>query len=240
MQTNRIASSGFHHTQRFFTMQLSTIKSQVLATLAASTASQVKDWAERHGLNVDLRTKAGWQQVLEAIAVRLKPAVKQAIATAKEVAIAINEADIEQINDTVCNGARALKVAAVDGTLDADAILKQHWTPAIRFSWNVTKFCAIWMAIAAIYCLRAGQQFRAFVDELEYTGMGPHQIAWCLAKPLAKRARKLGYVMRDRVQVWALNRLAEVKRLARLQRVRETVAYLAVGFVSVTAASLIG
>lgn len=210
-------------------MQLFTIKSQVLASLAASTASQVKDWAERHGLNVDLRTKAGWQQVLEAIAVQLKPAVDKAIATTKQVAVTVRDADYGQ-----------LKVAAVDGALDAHAILKQHWGPSLRLTWDIARLIALWTAIAAIYCLRAGQRTRAFVNEFEDTGYAPHQIAWCLARPLAKRARKLGYVMRDRLQVWALNRTAEVKRLARLRRVREAVAYAAVSFVGVATASLIG
>ncbi|MEP0872874.1 hypothetical protein NDA01_23950 [Trichocoleus desertorum AS-A10] len=224
-------------------MQLSTIaqiKSAVFAQITASTASQVKDWAERHGLNVDLRTKAGWQQVLEAIAVQLKPAAEQAIATAKEAAVAVRDADYGQLKQDVYDKALQFKVAAVDGTLDAYATLKQHWGPALRLTWDIARLVTLWTAIAAIYCLRAGQQFRAFVDELEYTGMGPHQIAWCFANPLAKRARKLGYVTRDRVQVWALNRFAEVKRLARLRRVREAVAYGAVSFAGVATAGLIG
>ncbi|MBW4490746.1 MAG: hypothetical protein KME12_23480 [Trichocoleus desertorum ATA4-8-CV12] len=221
-------------------MQLSTIKSQVLATLAASTASQVKDWAECHGLNVDLRTTAGWQQVLEAIAVQLKPAADKAIATVKEAAVAVHNADYEQLKQDACDKALQLKVAAVDGALDAHAILKQHWGPALRLTWDVSRLIALWTAIAAIYCLRAGQQVRTCVDELEYSGMRPHQIAWFFAKPLVKRVRKLGYVMRDRLQVWVLNKLAEVKRLARLRKVREAVAYAAVGFIGVAATSLIG
>ena len=214
-------------------MQFSTIKSQVLASLAASTASQVKDWAERHGLNVDLRTKAGWQQVLEAIAVQLKPAAEQAI-------VAVRNADYGQLKQDAFDKALQLKVAAVDGALDAHAILKQHWGPSLRLAWDIARLIALWTAIAAIYCLHAGQRTRAFISEFEDTGYAPHQIAWCLAKPLAKRARKLGYVMRDRLQVWALNRVAEVKRLARLRRAREAVAYAVVSFASVATTGLIG
>lgn len=197
---------------------LQAIKNQVFAALQTKATEAVKQWAEAHGLEVDLRTKQGWLTVASTIARIVASQVKeQAMAAAK----AINEADVVELNDRICNEARALKVAVVDGTIDAYATLKQHWGPTLRFSWHCLRIVMIGVAIASLYCLRAGQQLRDFVDEFEYTGLAPHQIAWALAKPAARQGRKMFYSMGDRLQVWALNRTAEAQRFVRLRRVRD-------------------
>ncbi|HEY9643514.1 MAG TPA: hypothetical protein V6C57_23700, partial [Coleofasciculaceae cyanobacterium] len=77
-------------------MQLSTIKNQVFTAIATTSTEAVKQWATQHGLDVDLRSIKGWQQVAEAIARHAQPVVEQAIATTKAVATAIHEADFEQ------------------------------------------------------------------------------------------------------------------------------------------------
>lgn len=72
------------------------------------------------------------------------------------------------------------------------------------------------MAIAAIYCLRAGQQFRAFIDEFEDTGLAPHQIGWVFLKPALKRVR--GVVARQwsvvQERAIALSAKRQVRELA--------------------------
>ncbi|HEY9644697.1 MAG TPA: hypothetical protein V6C57_29645 [Coleofasciculaceae cyanobacterium] len=209
-------------------MQFSTlaqVKSAVFAQIATTSTEAVKQWATQHGLDVDLRTKAGWMQVAEAIARHAQPVVEQAIATTKAVATAIHEADFEQINEAVCNEASALKVAAVDGVIEAYGILDQSWGPTLRFLWRSLKAVAIALAWAftqvKLFAEALDCHYQAQIDSrvrgLDVAEPEPLEVfiseyVWVLALPV-----------RDRLQVWALNRAAEVKRLARIRRTREMV-----------------
>ena len=192
-------------------MQLTEIKTAVFAQIATSTTAQVKAWVEQHNLDVDLRTKEGWLTVLNAIA-----------QLAKSAAQAINEADIVAINEAVCNEASAI---ATD--------LKRFWTPALRFGWHCLRLTAIGFAIAAIYCLRTGQRFRAFVSQFENKGMAPHHIAWYFAKPVLHRVRAI--VARR----WALVKERAIA-LSAQRRVREAAVGAVGGFVMFTGVGLIG
>lgn len=209
---------------------LQAIKNQVFAALQTKATEAVKQWGEAHGLEVDLRTKQGWLTVANTIARIAAAKVKeQAIATAKVT----SETDYQALG---CQ----IKVAVVDGTIDTYATLKQHWGPVLRLSWDIARLLALWTAIAAIYCLRAGQQLRAFVDEFEDTGLAPHQIAWALTKPAVQQGRKMAYSMGDRLQVWALNRTAEAQRFVRLRRVRDFAIQFAGAVVIAASTSVIG
>lgn len=200
-------------------MTLATIKQQVLAQIATTSTAAVKQWAEAHGITADLRTVKGWQTVLDTIAQHAAPVAEKAIATTKAVAKAIHEADMVQINEAVCNEAAAI---ARD--------LKRFWLPVGKVAWYSAKIAAVWMAIAAIYCIRAGQQLRGFVNEFEYTGLAPHQIGWVFLKPALRRARATVARRWFMVQERAI-------ALSSQRRVRETAIYLASGAI---AANLLG
>lgn len=223
-------------------MQLSTIKNQVFTAIATTSTEAVKQWATQHGLDVDLRTKAGWQQVAEAIARHAQPVAEKAIAITKAVATAIHEADAVAINEAVCFGARSLKVAAVDGAIEAYGILEQHWGPTLRFLWRSLKGVAIALAWAftqvKLFTEALDCHYQAQIDSrvrgLDVAEPEPLEVfiseyVWVLALPV-----------RDRLSVWVLNRTAEVKRYARLRRTRELAIQFAGAVAIASATGLVG
>lgn len=171
-------------------MQLAQIKNQVFTAIATTSTTVVKQWAEAHGLDVDLRTKQSWLAVLTELG-------KVAAAAIKKVAIAVNDFDMVEANDRICAKAAEVKEAVM---------------PALRCAWTLAKIGFWAIAWIAGQCFMAGRATRQFVSEFEDTGMGPVEIAGFLAKPLLKRAKVQWEVLQE--QAIALSAQQRVRESA--------------------------